>query len=134
MQYKSTQSGEVLTGLDDYITRMKEGQKGIYFVTAESDALAANSPFVENLEKKGMEVRPASFLLWGCAVSPVVCVVARHVILDAATQHSKPRALCCAACAAATVSSQEPFVRRSYSSRDGVSGQAKENHGVFNRG
>lgn len=57
MQYKSTQSGEVLTGLDDYISRMKEGQKGIYFVTAESDALAANSPFVESLEKKGMEVR-----------------------------------------------------------------------------
>lgn len=56
MQYKSTKSGEVLTGLDDYMSRMKEGQKGIYFVTAESDALAANSPFVEALEKKGMEV------------------------------------------------------------------------------
>jgi hypothetical protein len=56
MQYKSTKSGDVLTGLDEYITRMKEGQKSIYYVTAETDALAANSPFVESLGKKGIEV------------------------------------------------------------------------------
>lgn len=56
LQYKSNKSGEVLTGLDDYISRMKEGQKGIYYVSAESDALAANSPFVESLERKGFEV------------------------------------------------------------------------------
>lgn len=56
LQYKSNKSGDVLTGLDDYISRMKEGQKGIYYVSAESDGLAANSPFVESLERKGFEV------------------------------------------------------------------------------
>lgn len=45
-----------MTGLDDYVSRMKEGQKGIYYVSAESDALAANSPFVEALQRKELEV------------------------------------------------------------------------------
>lgn len=56
VQYKSNKSGDVLTGLDDYVSRMKEGQKGIYYVSAESDALAANSPFVEALQGKDLEV------------------------------------------------------------------------------
>lgn len=56
VQYKSTKSGEVLTSLDDYISRMKADQKGIFFVAAESDELAKNSPFVERLLKKDIEV------------------------------------------------------------------------------
>lgn len=56
LRYKSNKSGDVLTGLDDYVSRMKEGQKGIYYVSAESDALAANSPFVEALQGKDLEV------------------------------------------------------------------------------
>jgi len=40
----------------DYIGRMKEGQKDIYIITAESRAAAASSPFVESLKKKDLEV------------------------------------------------------------------------------
>jgi molecular chaperone HtpG len=35
---------------------MKEGQKDIYFITGESRASVANSPFLETLKKRGIEV------------------------------------------------------------------------------
>lgn len=42
--------------LADYVSRMKEGQDKIYYVTAESYAAAANSPHLEIFRKKGIEV------------------------------------------------------------------------------
>ena len=42
--------------LDDYISRMKEGQDKIYYVTADSFAAAKNSPHLEIFRKKGIEV------------------------------------------------------------------------------
>ncbi|MGN1281151.1 MAG: molecular chaperone HtpG [Succinivibrio sp.] len=45
---------------DDYISRMKEGQDKIYYITAESYEAAANSPYLENLKNKGIEV----LLMW----------------------------------------------------------------------
>lgn len=45
-----------MTSLKDYISRMKEGQKEIYFITGESKAAVAQSPFVEKIIKKGYEV------------------------------------------------------------------------------
>jgi molecular chaperone HtpG len=42
--------------LDDYISRMKEGQDNIYYVTADSFAAAKNSPHLEIFRKKGIEV------------------------------------------------------------------------------
>ncbi len=42
--------------LDDYISRMKEGQEKIYYVTADSFAAAKNSPHLEIFRKKGIEV------------------------------------------------------------------------------
>ena len=42
--------------LDDYISRMKEGQEKIYYVTAETFAAARNSPHLEVFRKKGIEV------------------------------------------------------------------------------
>ena len=42
--------------LEDYISRMKEGQEKIYYVTADSFAAAKNSPHLEIFRKKGIEV------------------------------------------------------------------------------
>ncbi len=42
--------------LADYVARMKDGQKAIYFVTAESFNAARNSPHLEIFRKKGVEV------------------------------------------------------------------------------
>ncbi len=42
--------------LDAYIERMKEGQKDIYYITAESYAAAIGSPHLEVFRKKGIEV------------------------------------------------------------------------------
>jgi molecular chaperone HtpG len=45
-----------MCSLKDYVGRMKENQKDIYFITGESKASVASSPFVETLKKKGYEV------------------------------------------------------------------------------
>ena len=54
-RFRSTH-GDELTSLDDYVARMKDGQKDIYYITGEDPARLAASPQIEGLRAKGYEV------------------------------------------------------------------------------
>lgn len=51
-----TDSEEQTVSLAEYVSRMKEGQEKIWFVTADAFAAAKNSPHLEIFRKKGVEV------------------------------------------------------------------------------
>lgn len=56
LRYESSKSEEQFISFDEYISRMKEGQKGIYYIIGESRKAIVNSPFLEKLRKNDIEV------------------------------------------------------------------------------
>merc|ERR1739842_232215 len=56
LRYATSASGDELCSLSDYVSRMKETQKDIYYITGESKEVVAASTFVEKLKKRGLEV------------------------------------------------------------------------------
>jgi len=56
LRYHTSSSGEEMSSLKDYVSRMKENQNSIYFITGESKEVVANSSFVERVKKRGYEV------------------------------------------------------------------------------
>ncbi|XP_051908385.1 heat shock protein 90, alpha (cytosolic), class A member 1, tandem duplicate 2 [Hippocampus zosterae] len=56
LRYYTSASGEEMVSLKDYVTRMKDNQKHIYYITGETKDQVANSAFVERLRKAGLEV------------------------------------------------------------------------------
>jgi len=56
LRYYSSQSGDEYTSLKEYVSRMKENQKDIYYITGESKESVQNSAFVERVKKRGFEV------------------------------------------------------------------------------
>ena len=56
LRFHTSKSGEDQISFKEYIQRMKEGQKDIFYITGESRAQVAHSPFLEALKKRGLEV------------------------------------------------------------------------------
>merc|ERR1712062_657104 len=56
LRFYTSASGDDFCSFADYVSRMKETQKDIYYITGESKEVVATSSFVERLKKKGLEV------------------------------------------------------------------------------
>ena len=55
-RWYTTKNITILSSFDDYISRMKEGQKHIYYIGGEDKAVLSFSPLIERLQKEGYEV------------------------------------------------------------------------------
>ncbi|CAH1643984.1 unnamed protein product [Spodoptera littoralis] len=56
LRYHTSASGDEACSLKEYVSRMKENQKHIYYITGENRDQVANSSFVERVKKRGYEV------------------------------------------------------------------------------
>merc|ERR1712018_470048 len=55
LRYHTSASGDEMCSLGDYVSRMKETQKDIYYITGENREVVSQSAFVETLKKRGLE-------------------------------------------------------------------------------
>ncbi|GJQ82795.1 putative Hsp90 protein [Trypoxylus dichotomus] len=56
LRYHTSASGDEACSLKEYVSRMKQNQKHIYYITGESKEQVSNSSFVERVKKRGFEV------------------------------------------------------------------------------
>lgn len=56
LRYPTSATGDDICSLKDYVGRMKENQKHIYYITGENKDQVSNSSFVERVKKRGFEV------------------------------------------------------------------------------
>lgn len=56
LRYHTSASGDEMSSFKDYVSRMKENQKHIYYITGESKETVAASAFVERVRNRGFEV------------------------------------------------------------------------------
>merc|ERR1711899_448171 len=56
LRYNTSASGDEMCSFGDYVSRMKENQKDIYYITGENKEIVQASAFVERLKKRGFEV------------------------------------------------------------------------------
>jgi molecular chaperone HtpG len=56
LRFDTSKSGEDQISLKEYVARMKEEQKSIFYITGESKASVSTSPFMEGMKKRGLEV------------------------------------------------------------------------------
>ncbi|XP_047472143.1 heat shock protein HSP 90-alpha [Penaeus chinensis] len=56
LRYHTSASGDEMSSLKEYVSRMKDNQKHIYFITGETREQVQNSAFVERVKKRGFEV------------------------------------------------------------------------------
>merc|ERR1712106_629884 len=56
LRFATSASGDEMCSLSDYVSRMRESQKDIYYITGESKEVVSASSFVERLKKRGLEV------------------------------------------------------------------------------
>ena len=57
LRFNTSKPGDEQINFEEYADRMKEGQNDGYYITGESAAMVSSSSFLENLRKKGHEVR-----------------------------------------------------------------------------
>lgn len=81
LRFASTNTGESkqTVSLDDYVSRMQEGQDKIFYITAESHAAGASSPHLEIFRKKGIEVLVLSDRIDGWMISHLSEFEGKHI-------------------------------------------------------